>query len=160
MAWNFLVTSYAQIITLLQIAAQSNHLCEPIFNFYFLSRLAHCKASAIYTTPIALKPFSQSSTPKSFPHANIQLYFHSKYSSANLQSFRSARSFVKEVLAMHILMSWIFATSSICPYHSSPQNFSSLNLADFPQYFFPIFCLVESIMKEVPFLFIQMVSNS
>ena len=122
----YTVPSYAQIITLLQIAAQSSHLCEPSFNFYFLSRLAHCKASAIYTTPIALKLFGQSSIPKSFPHANIQLYFPSKSSSANFQSFYSPRSFVKEVQDRNIVMSWIFATYSICQSHSSTQNFSSI----------------------------------
>ena len=126
--WHEIYTlpSYAQIITLLQIAAQSNHLYEPRFNFYFLPRLAHCKANAIYTTPIALKLFSQSSTPKSFPHANIQLYFPSKSSSANFQSFYSPRSFVKEVQYSNIIMSWIFSTYSICQSHSSTQKFSTI----------------------------------
>ena len=41
------VPSYAQIITLLQTAAQSNHLCEPKFNLYFMDKLARCKASVI-----------------------------------------------------------------------------------------------------------------
>ena len=43
----YTVPSYAQIITLLQIAAQSNHLCEPRFNLYFMAKLARCKASVI-----------------------------------------------------------------------------------------------------------------
>ena len=47
--WHEIYTapSYAQIINLLQIAAQSNHLCEPRFNLYFMAKLARCKASVI-----------------------------------------------------------------------------------------------------------------
>jgi len=63
---------------------------------------------------------------KSLPHDNIQLHLPSKSSSANFQSFCSTRTVVKEVLARHILMSWIFATSSIFPNHSSPQNLSPI----------------------------------
>ena len=43
----YTVPSYAQIITLLQIAAQSNHLCDTKFNLYFMDKLARCKASVI-----------------------------------------------------------------------------------------------------------------
>ena len=91
----YTVPSYAQIITLLQIAAQSNHLCEPRFNLYFMAKLARCKASVIYTPPITLKLFGHSSIPKSFPHDNIQLNFPSKSFSGNFQSFYLERSFVK-----------------------------------------------------------------
>ena len=91
----YTVPSYAQIITLLQIAAQSNHLCEPRFNLYFMAKLAHCKASVIYTPPITLKLFGHSSIPKSLPRDNIQLNFPSKSFSGNFQSFYLERSFVK-----------------------------------------------------------------
>ena len=43
----YTVPSYAQIINLLQIVVQSNHLCEPRFNLYFMAKLARCKASVI-----------------------------------------------------------------------------------------------------------------
>ena len=91
----YTVPSYAQIITLLQIAAQSNHLCEPRFNLYFMAKLARCKASVIWTLPITLKLFGHSSIPKSLPHDNIQLNFPSKSFSGNFQSFYLERSFVK-----------------------------------------------------------------
>ena len=91
----YTVPSYAQIIALLQIAAQSNHLCEPRFNLYFMAKLARCKASVIYTPPITLKLFGHSSIPKSLPHDNIQLNFPSKSFSGNFQSFYLERSFVK-----------------------------------------------------------------
>ena len=91
----YTVPWYSQIITLLQIAAQSNHLCEPRFNLYFMAKLARCKASVIYTPPITLKLFGHSSIPKSLPHDNIQLNFPSKSFSGNFQSFYLERSFVK-----------------------------------------------------------------
>ena len=91
----YTVPSYAQIITLLQIAAQSNHLCEPSFNLYFMAKLARCKASVIYTPLITLKLFGHSSIPKSLPHDNIQLNFPSKSFSGNFQRFYLERSFVK-----------------------------------------------------------------
>ena len=91
----YTVPSYAQIITFLQIAAQSNHLREPRFNLYFMAKLARCKASVIYTPPITLKLFGHSSIPKSLPHDNIQLNFPSKSFSGNFQSFYLERSFVK-----------------------------------------------------------------
>ena len=77
---------------------------SPALIFDFLSRLAHCKASAIYTTPIALKLFGQSSISKSLPHANIQLHLPIKSSLENFQSFYPERSFVKEVQARIIQM--------------------------------------------------------
>ena len=95
--WHEIYTapSYAQIITLLQIAAQSNHLCEPRFNLYFMAGLKHWKASVIQIPPITLKLFGHSSIPKSLPHDNIQLNFPSKSFSGNFQSFYLERSFVK-----------------------------------------------------------------
>ena len=95
-------------------------------SIFFMSRLAHCKVSAIYTLPIALKFFGQSSISKSLPHANIQLHLPSKSSSANLQSFYPERSFVKKVLARLIQMIWDFSKSSIWLNHHSPQNLSSI----------------------------------
>ena len=84
------------------------------------------EGSAIYIFLIALGIFGHSFLSKSLPHDKIQLHLPSKSSSANFQSFCSTRTVVKEVLARHILMSWIFATSSIFPNHSSPQNLSPI----------------------------------
>ena len=87
---------------------------------------------------------------KSLPHDNIQLHLPGKSTSANFQSFCSTRTIVKEVLARHILMSWIFATSSIFPNHCSPQNLSPIYQYMWVWLQHSYFCPVWYFAKQVP----------
>ena len=80
---------------------------------------------------IGLKNFGHSFLSRSLPHDKIQLHLPSKSSSANFQSFCPPRTFVREVLAMHILMSWIVDTYSICLCNLPTPNFNSVHLANF-----------------------------
>ena len=64
-----------------------------------------CEATYISVIPKIPKKIGHSLLSKSLPHDNIQLHLPGKSSLTNFQSFCSARTVVKEVLARHILMS-------------------------------------------------------
>ena len=96
------------------------------YSFPILSSRALCEGSAIYIFLIALKIFGHSFLPKSLPHDKIQLHFPSKSYSANFQSFCPERSFVKEVLARLIQMSWNFGRPFIWSNNCFPPNFISI----------------------------------
>ncbi len=81
---------------------------------------------------------------------NIQLHLPGKSSSANFQSFCSPLTVVKEVLTRHILMSWIFATSSVCPNNHPPPNASSIHSLFWAQLQHSYLCPVWYFAKQVP----------
>ena len=87
--------------------------------------MAHCEASAILLSPIDHKLLGHLFLSISLPHAKMQPHFPSNYLIMIFQSFCPERSFVKEVQARHIQMSFHFAWSSISSYHSPPKKLSS-----------------------------------
>ena len=88
--------------------------------------MAVCEGSATYLCLFGPKLFGHSFLSISLPHAKIQLYLDIKSPLANFQSFWLTRSFVKQVLARSIQMSWNFASIFICSNHDSPPSFNPI----------------------------------
>ena len=78
--------------------------------------------------------FGDSFLPISLSHAKIQLNLASKYFLANFQSFWLRGSFVKQVLAKNIPMSWNLVGIFICSNNGSPQDSSIITSSFWPQH--------------------------
>ena len=89
--------------------------------------MAHCEASAIFLFPIDLKLLGHLLLSISLPHAKMQPHLPSNYLIMIFQSFYPERSFVKEVQARPIQMSFHFAWSLLSSYYISPPKYSSCN---------------------------------
>ena len=89
--------------------------------------MAHCEASTIFIFPIDLKLIGHRFLSISLTHAKMQPHLPSNYLIMICQSFRPERSFVKEVQARHIQMSWNFSRSFISSTHESTLNLSSFH---------------------------------